>query len=337
METAFSWHDARLVATRDLSADVRLFEIEPRGEFRTPSPGSHIRVAVTINGRSDSRCYSTVGPCLDGSQTDTPLADGRYRIAVKRLATSRGGSAHMWTLQPGAALRITLPRNHFELARHRPAYLLLAGGIGITPIHSMALALATGRAALRVLYAARSAADHVLADELRPHLGDRLVTLADDCGERVDLDAEIARLPEGGEFYVCGPIGLMEAARRAWTRAGRPATLLRMETFGPSGHQATTTFEVSIPRLDRTITVDPRETLLEALERSGVAMISDCRKGECGLCVLPILYAKGEVDHRDVFFSDEEKAENDRLCTCVSRFQGERLILDTPDRTAACP
>ncbi|WP_237155279.1 PDR/VanB family oxidoreductase [Oryzibacter oryziterrae] len=324
MQSHLDWRDARLLSTVDLSADVRLFAIEPSADFRPPTPGSHIQVLVSIGDRQESRCYSTVGPS----------SDGVYRIAVKRLATSRGGSAFMWTLEAGSTLRIALPRNHFELKRNRPAYLLLAGGIGITPIHSMALALAGAGADFRMLYAARSAADHVLADETRAVIGDRLATFADDHGERVDLDAEIAALPQGGEFYVCGPIGLMDAARQAWARAGRPATQVRMETFGNSGRLVTAPFEVAIPRLDRAITVDATETLLEALERSGVAMISDCRKGECGLCALPILDADGEVDHRDVFFSDEEKAEGARLCTCVSRFSGSRLVLDTPDRIA---
>ena len=97
---------------------------------------------------------------------------------------------------------------------------------------------------------------------------------------------------------------------------------LRFETFGNSGRFATSAFEVKIPRLGLEIVVPQGQTMLEALEAAGVAMISDCRQGECGLCALRILETGGIVDHRDVFFSDEEKAANAKLCTCVSRVVG---------------
>lgn len=148
----------------------------------------------------------------------------------------------------------------------------------------------------------------------------------------MDLAAEVARLAPGGEAYVCGPIGMLEAAKRAWRESGRPVDGLRFETFGNSGRYAAETFQVSIPRLGLRFEVPPNRTLLDALEDAGVGMIWDCRRGECGLCALPILGAEGAVDHRDVFFSDEEKAGNAKLCTCVSRAVGGVLTLDTGDR-----
>jgi len=137
-----------------------------------------------------------------------------------------------------------------------------------------------------------------------------------------------------GEFYVCGPIGLLEAAKRAWQRSGRPIDQLRFETFGNSGRFASQPFRVKIPRLGAEIEVLPNQTMLDALEAAGVAMISDCRKGECGLCALDILEVNGIVDHRDVFFSEAEKAENHKLCTCVSRVAGASITIDTADRAA---
>ena len=126
MGEQIDWRSARLRSTRDLTPDIRLFEIEPSGEFVVPAPGSHINIVVQIKGRPDVRCYSAVGPCTDGV----------YRIAVKLLGDTRGGSAYMWSLAPGAQLTISTPGNHFEFSRGRPEYLLLAGGIGITPIFS---------------------------------------------------------------------------------------------------------------------------------------------------------------------------------------------------------
>src|SRR5918997_4867527 len=197
MRDATEWRSARLRAVRDLTADIRLFSIEPEGEFVPPTPGSHMDVAVRIGERPDVRSYSIVGPC----------SDGVYRIAVKLLPDSRGGSAYMHGLRPGARLTISEPGNHFELARGRPEYLLLAGGIGITPIYTMALALAERGAEFRLLYACRRRQDLAFADALRERIGDRLQVFLDEEGGRVDLPAEIARLAPGGGFYLRRPDG----------------------------------------------------------------------------------------------------------------------------------
>lgn len=279
---------------------------------------------MQIDGRPDVRSYSIVGPCTDGV----------CRIAVKLLPDSRGGSAYMHSLQPGARLTISEPGNHFDLARNRPEYLLLAGGIGITPIYTMALALAGTDAKFRLLYACRRRQDLAFADELRERIGARLQVFVDEEGGRIDLPAEIASLAPGGELYVCGPIGLLEATKRAWQESGRPVDGLRFETFGNSGRYASEPFTVKIPRLGKDVVVSRNQTMLDALEAAGVEMIFDCRRGECGLCAVNILEAEGTVDHRDVFFSDAQKATNAQLCTCVSRVVGGGITIDTADRTA---
>ncbi len=319
------WKSARVRSIRDLTSDVRMFEIEPAGPFVAPTPGSHIKVVVHIDGRPDVRSYSTVGPGTDNV----------YRIAVKRQPDSRGGSAYMWRLPEGANLTISTPGNHFALSHGRPEYVLVAGGIGITPIYSMALALAQFKGRFRVLYACRNESDAALADELRAAIGDRLTVLLDDAGQRVDFDAEIARLAPAGELYVCGPLGMLEAAKRCWRQSGRPVAGLRFETFGNSGRHPSEPFTVKIPRLGLEIVVPVNQTILAALEAAGVAMISDCRRGECGLCALSIRDVSGVVDHRDVFFSDSEKASNAKLCTCVSRVAGGSITLDTGDRPSS--
>ena len=324
MPEILEWQPARLRSVRDVTSDIRLFEIEPTGRFRTPTPGSHINITVQIGGRPDIRSYSIVGPCTDGV----------YRIAVKLLPDTRGGSAYMHSLQPGAQLTITGPGNHFELARKRPEYLLIAGGIGITPIYTMAMALAGTDARFRLLYACRRRQDLAFADELRERISDRLGVYIDEEGSRIDLPGEIARLAPGGELYVCGPIGMLEATKRAWHESGRPVDGLRFETFGNSGRYASEPFTVRIPRLGKEIQVPQNQTMLEALEGAGVDMIFDCRRGECGLCAVTILEAEGTVDHRDVFFSDTEKATNRQLCTCVSRVVGGGIVIDTADRAA---
>jgi len=317
-----NWQAARLRAVRDVTSDIRLFEVEPSRPFDPPTPGSNLSIVVQVGGRPDTRSYSIVGPCTDGV----------YRIAVKKLPDSRGGSNYMHTLQPGAQLTISEPGNHFELGRDRPEYLLIAGGIGITPIYTMALALAGRGANFRLLYACRKREDLAFADELGKRIGERLQVYIDEEGGRIDLAGEIARLAPGGEMYVCGPIGLLEAAKRAWAASGRPVDGLRFETFGNSGRHAAEDFTVRIPRLGREIVVPRTQSMLDALEANGVDMIFDCRRGECGLCAVKILEVEGVVDHRDVFFSEEQKATNEAMCTCVSRAVGGAITIDTADR-----
>ena len=196
----------------------------------------------------------------------------------------------------------------------------------------MALALAEAGAEFRLLYAAAARQDLALADELRERIGDRLQVFVSEEGARIDFAAEIARLAPGGELYVCGPIRMLEAAKRRWAESGRPVDGLRFETFGNSGRFASEPFIIKIPRLGREVAVPQNQTMLEALEAAGVEMIYDCRRGECGLCALDILEVDGIVDHRDVFFSDEEKAANAKLCTCVSRVAGGSITVDTADR-----
>jgi ferredoxin-NADP reductase len=309
-------------ATRNLTPAIRLIEIEPTDGFVPPTPGSHIDFSVMIGDRPDVRSYSVVGPC----------ADGVYRIAVKRLEASRGGSAYMWSLAAGSRLPHSAPGNHFGLALGRPDYLLLAGGIGITPIFSHAHALAHAGVRFRLIYASRSQSELALAEELREQIGDRLeIVLSEERG-RVDIAGEIAKLDAEGEFYVCGPIGMLEAAKQAWVASGRPKDRLRFETFGASGRWPAVPFTLKIPRLGREIHVPATQSMLDALEAGGVEMIFDCLRGECGLCALPILSVVGVLDHRDVFFSDAEKAANVKLCTCVSRVYGSEITLDTADR-----
>ncbi|WP_024519966.1 PDR/VanB family oxidoreductase [Bradyrhizobium sp. Tv2a-2] len=322
MAKPIDWISARLCATHELTPDVRLFEIEPDQPFVPATPGSHIDILVHIDGRSQPRSYSMIGHC----------ADGLYRIAVKRVAFSRGGSAWMWRLTPGERLTISKPSNSFELSHGRPEYLLLAGGIGITPIHAIALALKQAGANFRLLYAARTRGGLALADELAGQIGERLSLFVSEKGQRVDIAAEIARLDPRGELYVCGPFGMLDAAKHLWREAGRPAAHLRYETFGNAGNLANAPFKIRIPRLGLEIDVPANRSILEALEDAGVEMIFGCRRGECGLCVLPILETPPRIDHRDVFFSSEERATNSRLCTCVSRAAGDHLTIDTPDR-----
>jgi ferredoxin-NADP reductase len=322
MKNSQTWHPAHIRAHRNLSPTVREFEIRPEGGVKPWTVGSHLKVRVLVDGREETRSYSLVG-----------LHDPEvYRIAVKRADPSRGGSRYMWGLEAGAELLIGEPNNHFELAFSAPQFLLVAGGIGITPLVGMAQMLAGKGADVRMRYAARSAAELVMNDVLQLSLGNRLQTYCSDAGQRMNLDAEIAALAPKAQMLVCGPIALLDAAREAWSSAGRAPADLRFETFGNSGRHEVQPFWVELPRHHLRIEVPADRSLLDVLNEAGVETLSDCCRGECGLCAMDVISVQGSIDHRDVFFSEHEQQSNQRLCACVSRVHGGGVVLDTAYR-----
>lgn len=321
MSTEKTWIAAVLRRTVDVAEDIRLFEIEPEGGAGPYASGSHIDVEVLIEDRPATRSYSLVGSAPH---------DGAWRIAVKRVSQSRGGSQRMWSLKAGARLKITRPDSHFELRAGLPGYLLLAGGVGVTPIVGMAQHLKKAGANVRTLYAVRSRAQAAFLDTLsEPGCG--LALHVDEEGAALDLAAEIAALHPQGEMYVCGPVGMMEATRRLWSAAGRPAEGLRMETFGSGGRHPAQPFAVTLADRNLEIQVPINRSLLESLKDAGVEVASDCRRGECGLCLVQVTGLAGDIDHRDLFLSDHQKAENSQICACVSRVIGS-VTLDTGHR-----
>lgn len=326
MRSTQTWQEAVVVATRDLTPTVREFEIRPlQGAAAAWESGAHLQLLLLINGQVQIRSYSLVG-----------LSDGsNYRIAVKRMDDGRGGSLAMWRLATGDHLPVSEPQNHFQLELSAPHYLLVAGGIGITPLVMMAQQLKahvrkTG-ATLRMLYGVRTQEELAFLPLLRETLGDSLQTFVAGRAETMDLPAEVAALPAGGQLYTCGPVTMLEAIKQAWSGAGRPPAGLRFETFGSSGRFAAQAFRVRVPRQQIDIMVPADTTLLDALERAGVETLWGCRRGECGLCAMDVLSLDGEADHRDVFLSAHEKQQCSRICACVSRVVGS-VALDSSYR-----
>ncbi|MGY4157711.1 ferredoxin-NADP reductase [Bradyrhizobium sp. USDA 4461] len=194
--------------------------------------GSHINIAVTIDGRPETRSYSLVGE-----------ADAAgYRVAVRRAEDSRGGSQYMWSLAPGARLTITSPSSLLPMDWACRHYCLIAGGIGITPLIGAAQALARRIADFTLHYAVSSREEAVYLDVLAPLLNERLIVHPGSEGRRLDSDGLFASLPPDALTLLCGPIRMLDAARRAWACAGRALSALRYETFGSSGSLPTDGF-----------------------------------------------------------------------------------------------
>jgi vanillate O-demethylase ferredoxin subunit len=315
------FYKGSVTATSNAAAGVREIEIAPDRGALPYAAGSHIDLRLPL-GVGATRSYSLVGE----------PSGSAYRIAVKAQSRSRGGSQFMWSLKIGDRVDITSPIAGFELALAAPAYLLVAGGIGITPLIGMAAILARRGVPLRFCYAGRSRAEMAYLGELQAMLGEHLQIFAGDEGSRIDLAGEIAGLRPGAELYLCGPMRLLAEARAVWTEAGRAPTALRFETFGSSGGFESVPFLVRLPRLGIDVPVAENVSMLDALESAGVEVLADCRRGECGLCALDVVEADGMIDHRDVFFSDDEKRASRRICACVSRVSGGRIVVDPPYR-----
>jgi len=303
------WQRAVVRETRDVAEGIRRIVLAPSQPVPA-APGTHVDLMVSINGERQRRSYSIVEAHDGGAE---------LAISVFRTATSRGGSAYMHTLEPGDELDITQPLQNFPLRVGAPRYVLLAGGVGITALLNMARVLKNVKADYRLVYTGRNRGAMAYLADLQEEHGTALDVHVDAEGSGLSVTELVAGIEAGTELYMCGPIRLMDAVRRAWRAEELDPASLRYETFGNSGWHRPEEFIVRVPRLGLETRVGPGRSMLEALEDAGADMMFDCRKGECGLCEVRILELDGSVDHRDVFYSERQQRAREKMCCCVSR------------------
>lgn len=306
------WQQGEIVAISDVAEGIKEFVIRQSMPVKAAA-GSHIDLMIAIEGEPTRRSYSVVTQSED-------LA--LLTIAVFQVRNSRGGSIAMHGLKIGDRLDITQPLQNFPLRFGAKHYVLLAGGIGVTAIVEMARQLKNYGANYEFFYVARSKRAMAFATELAAEHGDRLQVFIDDEGNSLDVADVMSRVTKDTELYMCGPIRLMDAVRRSWANSDLDITNLRYETFGASGWFDPEVFSVTVPEKGVTVEVGKNQTIVEALESAGLEVMSDCRRGECGLCEARISEYSGTIDHRDVFYSAEQKAEGEKIACCVSRLVG---------------
>jgi vanillate O-demethylase ferredoxin subunit len=313
----------RVAARTEEALGIAVFDLVAADGAPLPAfeAGAHIDVRVAP------------GIVRQYSLCNAPWERHRYQIGVLRTPDSRGGSAGLHErLRVGDPLCISAPRNHFPLVPQARNSLLLAGGIGVTPLISMAEQLAALGAPFELHYCTRSLArtafrnrvrDSAYASQVRFHIGDGAV------GSGLDLSACLARPEAGKHLYVCGPEGFMQAVLATARVQGWPDALVHTEFFSSANaapKAGDEPFEVRLARTGRVVTVAADRSVAQALAEAGVEVLTSCEQGVCGTCLTRVL--DGIPDHRDSYLSAGEQAANDQFTPCCSRSWSPVLVLD---------
>ncbi len=302
-----AWMTLRVDKKQREAEGVWSFElVDPEGGELPPfTAGAHVDVEVAP------------GLVRQYSLCSLPGARDRYQIGVLREAVSRGGSITLVDkVSAGDSLRVSEPRNHFELDPSARRSVLLAGGIGITPILSMAERLHHVGASFALHYAVRSADKAAFRDRIEAAgFADGQIHLDDGPPEqRLDLDALLSGPEPGSHLYVCGPAGLIEAALAVAKAKGWPEPRLHREFFTPpeiADAPAPGAFQVKLASTGQVFDIPPDRPITAVLADYGVEVPVSCEQGICGTCLTPVL--EGEPDHRDFYLTDDEHARGGQM------------------------
>lgn len=322
MTTATATLSVRVAAKKAEAQDICSFELVEVSGRGLPafSAGSHVDIHL---GDGLTRQYSL---CND------PAESHRYLIAVLRDPATRGGSLAMHDrVQVGDLLQISAPKNHFALAHDAQRHLLLAGGIGVTPILCMAERLAATGAEFEMHYCTRSRERTAFAGRIAAApFAPRVQLHFDDgpAGQRFDIAARLATPEPGTHLYVCGPKGFMDAVLASARQQGWPESQLHWEFFAAEVASKATdeSFEVQVASSGRVVVVPKNQTVVQALAAAGIEVPTSCEQGVCGTCITRVI--EGIPDHKDLYFTPEEQAANDQFTPCCSRAKSARLVLD---------
>lgn len=300
---------------------IRMLELVAANGADLPAftAGAHVDVVL---GNGEERSYSLL---------NDPRERHRYILAVLREQDGRGGSAWVHDhVGEGDRLTISHPINNFPLNEAGERHLLIAGGIGVTPLKAMAHHLAAIGADFTLHYCARSREDAAFVEDLSLLLGPRLVTHYDggDVSRGLDVAKLLKQRPAAAHVYVCGPAGLIRAVREAarhWPKGTVHYELFHGSEADVALRSTDQPFEIMLKRSGKALMVPADKTILDVLKSQGIKIKTLCREGVCGTCRVTLL--AGKADHRDEVLTDDERAA--AIQVCVSRaMPGEILVLD---------
>ncbi len=312
----------RVAAMQMETEEIKSFRLAPVNGKPLPSftPGAHISVQIPD------------GLTRQYSLCNAPGDTSAYHIAVKREPESRGGSRAMHErVAEGDVLQIAAPRNHFPIERRAKHHVLLAGGIGITPLLSMVHHLQAAGASFELKYFTRSIRHTAFHEVLsNPELSGKVDFhyALDPDSLRIYLHKLLRNRPEGAHLYACGPRPFMnlieDIASATWPEEAIHMEFFSADPLASSGPRVP--FEIKLARTQAVYAVPAEKSILEVLAEHGIAISTSCGQGVCGTCITGVL--EGTPDHRDAFLSEKERKACDKMMLCVSRAKCERLVLD---------
>lgn len=310
---------------RTLTPTIKAFVLRSADKLELPAytAGAHIRVQVVLpGGETDERCYSLIDIDSDGCE-----GKFHYEIAVQLEAQGKGGSAFMHSLAVGSKLSIRTPKNDFPLSAGAKHSVLIAGGIGITPVLSMAGALQASGRSFEFHYGTRSPDLMAFRAEVETFRNAALYFDGGNPQAGMQLEQLLAHPAHGKHVYVCGPRGLIDAVIATAKRHGWPDDHVHFELFNvPAVQGGDTAFEVELRASGKTLQVPADKSILDVILAAGCELMYDCKRGECGMCATPVL--EGIPDHRDYNLPEDERASGKVMCVCVSRAKSPKLVLD---------
>lgn len=303
-----------------IAEGIREITLAPIGSDTVPNwrAGAHIQLfAKTMAGHDAQRRYSLVKN--SGNTT-------RYVIAVNK-PHEFGVAAYLHTeIVNGCELEISSPINDFAAHSGSGTAILIAGGIGITPILSLASEYQAAGRNFEIHYSARSTAAMAYQAEVKAFGNHRAHLYFSNSDQKLQIKILSEAWRSSHHVFVCGPKSLIEVVKNTADSVGIASSQIHFESFGERSSAANHSFRVDLRRSDRTITVHAAQSILEAVHSSGIYAQSDCTRGECGVCTVHVV--DGEVDHRDICLSESDRHTARLMTPCVSRAKSERLVID---------
>lgn len=310
----------RIAQVEILSPAIKRFTlVAEQGILPSFTSGSHVIVTMSDGDRRWHNAYSLLGSPDDSSH---------YQIAVLKEAASRGGSVYMHEhATVGTVLEITTPKNLFPLSTEAGLHVLIAGGIGITPLLSHKSVLEKHGLEWQMHYAYRSVGHAAFLPELASAVEAAHVHTYDaSANKRFDAERLLASLPRSAHLYVCGPQSLIDTVQNVARTLHWPETAVHSERFSTAPNTGGA-FTIVLQKSNKRIEVAEHQTILHAIQEAGGTHVESlCCEGVCGTCELAIV--EGKADHRDQYFTDAEKAAQKSVLICVSRSLTPCLVLD---------
>ncbi len=263
------------------------------------------------------------------SLCQNPNDEGKFRLGILRDPESRGGSVSAFDeIKDGMQIQVSEPKNLFPLLKAKHS-VLIGGGIGITPLITMAYQLAHEGESFELHYCGASPEKCAFVDEIKNGELAQYTTFhfkSEGASHRAFFESAIKDIDLESHIYTCGPVGFMDWVINLATTHDFPEQQIHKEYFQVETDTSGDSFEVVAERSGKIIMVEAGETILQALAKEGIDIEMSCEQGVCGTCMCDVI--EGEPDHRDVYFTDEEKASNEQILVCCSRSKTPRLVLD---------